>query len=66
MVLTSQCPGPRVFVCVPTVEYQIGVMAGPVCSTKVQKVAQLGLHRLQRDAAGGVVAAVRLDHVVGE
>lgn len=50
----------------PAVENQIGVVAGPVISTKLQEAAQLRLHGLQRDAAGGVVAAERLDHVVGE
>lgn len=66
MNLTSQSPGPSAFVCVPTVENQIGVMAWPVCSSKLHKVAQLGVHGLQCDAAGGVVAAECLDHVVGE
>ena len=50
----------------PAVEDQIGVVSGPVHSVALQKVPQLGHHCLQGDAAGGVVAAERLDHVVGE
>ncbi|TNN86698.1 hypothetical protein EYF80_002881 [Liparis tanakae] len=50
----------------PAVENQVGVVARPVISPELQEAAQLGLHGLQRDAAGGVVAAERLDHVVGE
>lgn len=41
-------------------------MAGPVSGAYLQKVAQLGLQGVQRDAAGGVVAAERVHHVVGE
>lgn len=65
-MLTSQSPGPRAFVSVPAVEDQIGVMTRPICRTELQKAAQLGLQRVQGDAAGGVVAAERLDHVVRE
>lgn len=52
--------------CVPAVENQIRVVAGPVFCAQLQKVAQLRLQGLQRNSAGGVVAAERLDHVVGE
>lgn len=66
MPLTGQSPGASAFVCVPTVENQIGVMAWPVCCAKLQEVVQLGLQSLQCDATGGVVATECLDHVVGE
>lgn len=51
---------------VTTVENQIRVVAGPVFCAQLQKAAQLRLQGLQRNSAGGVVAAERLDHVVGE
>lgn len=66
MALTCQSPCPGAFLCVPTVENQIGIMTGPVCSSTLQKVSQLGLYGLQGNTAGGVVTAERLDHVVGE
>lgn len=63
---TSQSPGAGPFLRVPAVEDQVGVVARPVVRAKLQEGSQLGEQGLQRDAAGGVVAAERLDHVVGE
>lgn len=64
--LTSQSPGAGPFLRVPAVEDQVGVVARPVVRAQLQEGAQLGQQGLQRDAAGGVVAAERLHHVVGE
>lgn len=64
--LTSQSPGAGPFLRVPAVEDQVGVVTRPVVRAELQKGSQLGQQGLQRDAAGGVVAAERLDHVVGE
>lgn len=50
----------------PAVENQIRVVTRPVCRPELQKAAELVLHGLQGNAAGGVVAAERLDHVVRE
>ena len=41
-------------------------MPGPIGGTYLQKVAQLGLQGVQRDATGRVVAAESVNHVVGE
>lgn len=49
-----------------TVEDQVGVVTGAVLGAQLQEGAQLGLQGLQRHAAGGVVAAERAHHVVGE
>lgn len=48
------------------VEDQVGVVARAVLGAQLQEGAQLGLQGLQRHAAGGVVAAKRAHHVVGE
>lgn len=64
--LTSQSPSAGAFECVPAVVHQVGVVPGPVGGAYLQKVAQLGLQGVQRDAAGRVVAAESVDHVVGE
>lgn len=64
--LTSQSPRAGAFVRVPAVENQVGVVPGPVGGTYLQKAAQLGLQGVQHDAAGRVVAAESVDHVVGE
>lgn len=64
--LTSQSPSAGAFVGMAAVEDQVGVVARPFGGANVQEVAQLGLQGVQRDAAGGVVAAEGVDHVVGE
>lgn len=64
--LTSQSPSAGAFVRVAAVENQVGVVTRPLGGARLQEVAQLGLQGVQRDAAGGVVAAEGVDHVVGE
>lgn len=41
-------------------------MTWPICSTTLQKVTHLCLNSVEGNAAGGVVTAERLNHVVGE
>lgn len=48
------------------VEDDVGVVARPVARPQLQEGFDLGLQSLQRHAAGGVVAAERLDEVVRE
>ena len=61
------CKGPvTTGVCVPTVEDHICVVPGAIGCSALQEGTELGLQALQSHATGGVVAAKRLNHVMGE
>ena len=66
VLLTCQSPLPGA-VRVSAVVQHVGVVARAVGRRPLlQEPVQLGLHGLQAQPAGGVVAAEVLDHVVGE
>lgn len=51
---------------VATVKKHIGVVPWPVGRVGLHEYAELGLQGFQTQPAGGVVATVRLNHVMGE
>lgn len=52
--------------CVAAVEQDVGIVARPVRRVHLQEGAELGVQRVPRHAAAGVITAVRLNHVVRE
>lgn len=51
---------------VATIKEHVGVMPRPVGRVGLHEYAELGLQGFKTQATGGVVTAVRLDHVMGE